>query len=675
MTQRCLVRRTAALLDAADRNGLLGATLAAAYSERYGKPPTANERASWEECIPTIIGPLLQAGLGDIEVLLELKHPLSSSRMDMVLVGSRPGKPEQLAAVVVVNKRWPEAEAVPDSNMVRLPTLRHVPDQVHPSNQVWSYCLALTSYVSVLAEADVYGLVNLPSAPTADIKGILAMDDELDRDAVSRVRVFPQDDRAGLRGFLTGVLATAEAARHADELIRSPRRPTRHLMSAVAECVRERAVFPLLDEQRKVCDEVHRLVRASMSGNRKKVIIVKGSAGTGKSVIALELLGSLNRQGVSAVHATGSDAFTGTLRANLGTTKKRAALAFTYYFHHARSDPNDIDVLIADEAHRIRATSNSRWTKRTMRSTAPQIEELINVARVPVFLLDDNQVICTGEVGSIEMISDAAARLGCEVEVFTLDHQFRCGGSDEYLRWVDRLFGITAGGPLPWRPLEDYTLYLAPDPAAMERYLRDRTTDEETGRITAGYCWKWSKELAPNGRLHDDVTIGGWARPWNARQAVGTDRSSPDYIPPSTLWATHRNGFGQVGCIYTAQGFEYDHSGVIIGPDLIAGSNGSFQVNPKANVDFKLRGAPDKGRLIRNTYRVLATRGIQSTVLYSTDRATREMLHELGIPPLPEHRLVHANTAVPISVSGEERGRPLAVAHHTQTVKPRQRPV
>lgn len=115
--------------------------------------------------------------------------------------------------------------------------------------------------------------------------------------------------------------------------------------------------------------------------------------------------------------------------------------------------------------------------------------------------------------------------------------------------------------------------------------------------------------------------------PWNVKgdRAVGA-------APPSALWATLEGGFDQVGCVYTAQGFEYDWSGVIIGPDLIA-RQGRMVTIREANKDpeFKKRSVTDLqyDQHIRNIYKVLLTRGMAGTIIYAADSQTRQFLADL----------------------------------------------
>ena len=248
------------------------------------------------------------------------------------------------------------------------------------------------------------------------------------------------------------------------------------------------------------------------------------------------------------------------------------------------------------------------------------------VARVPVFLLDENQVVRPGELGSPQEIRRYAESRGFEVHEISLDGQFRCGGSALYEDWVLRLLGLRGDGPVPWTGEDDhFRLEFADSPAALEERLR---TEHEAGfsaRMTAGYCWPWSAPGA-DGSLVPDVRIGDWARPWN----VKSDRAVGD-APASSLWATSPNGFGQVGCVYTAQGFEYDWNGVILGPDLVV-RDGRFTAVREATKDPVFKKSTPAGeyeRLVRHTYKVLLTRGMIGTVVFSTDAETREFLKGL----------------------------------------------
>ncbi|MET9314628.1 DUF2075 domain-containing protein [Kribbella sp. NPDC003505] len=402
------------------------------------------------------------------------------------------------------------------------------------------------------------------------------------------------------------------------------------MLAVAADEVQRREQFVLVAGQKLAHSIVLHEVERARRRDSKSVVIVTGGPGSGKSVIALSLLGDLARRGRSVLHATGSRSFTQTLRKVAGERQPRVQRMFKYFNQFMEAEPNDLDVLILDEAHRIRETSVDRYTKAALRTGRPQVDELIAAARVPVFLLDQNQVVKPGELGTPEEITRYAAALGFDVHQVDLDAQFRCGGSEEYVQWVQRLLGLAKDGPTQWPGDPAFEVRVANSPQAMEALLQDKIAAGYGARISAGYCWPWS-DARSDKTLVEDVRIGDWARPWN----VKGDRKAGDAppAPPAPLWATDSNGFGQVGCIYTAQGFEYDWSGVILGPDLVW-RDGRFVAVRDANKDpaFKNRKTTDDvtfDRLVRNTYKVLLTRGMSGTVLYSPDPETRDALHEL----------------------------------------------
>jgi len=412
----------------------------------------------------------------------------------------------------------------------------------------------------------------------------------------------------------------------ADQLEASAIAPSRQLLALAADEVADREQFVLLDEQQVAYSLVLRAVRQATASNHKTAIIVNGGPGSGKSVIALSLLGELARQGRPVIHATGSKAFTETLRRTAGHRNSRVRQLFQYFNSFLATEPNTFDVLIADEAHRIRTSSNNRFTSAARRSERTQVEELMSVARVPVFLLDEHQVVRPGEIGQRELLIRGARAQGLEVRTVDLDGQFRSGGSAAYEQWVLRLLGLTPGGPVPWVGDDRFDVQVAAGPTELEAALAVREAEGRTARMTAGFCWPWND--ARGGRLVPDVEIGGWARPWNNK----VERRLDD-APPRSLWASESAGFGQVGCIYTAQGFEYDWNGVILGPDLVW-RDGRLQSDMRATRDSAFRGktAAQFDHNVRNVYKVLLTRGMVGTVITSTDAETLAVLRSLVQP-------------------------------------------
>ena len=443
--------------------------------------------------------------------------------------------------------------------------------------------------------------------------------------------MFTGAERGSFQAFLRSRLdSEIPGAAFADTLLRSAIAPSRQLLAVAAEEIQRREQFTLQGNQQLAVDMVRHEVEKAQRSDHKAVIVISGGPGSGKSVIALSLLGELSREGKAVLHATGSRSFTQTLRKVAGARVPRVQKLFKYFNSFMDARKNELDVLILDEAHRIRETSINRYTRAQFRTERPQLDELIAAARVPVFLLDANQVVRPAEMGAVETIMSYAESLGLRTHHISLPEQYRCGGSARYVHWVEDLLGLSGGTPTGWLADERFELHVAESPQEMEALLLHKQGEGYTARMSAGYCWPWSDPRSDQ-TLVPDVQLGDWARPWNVKgeRRVGT-------APPASLWASDPGGFGQVGCIYTAQGFEYDWNGVIIGPDLVW-RDGQFVSVRSANrdPDFKNQTAVTNDRfdgLVRNVYKVLLTRGMIGTIVYSTDLETRRALSQLLRP-------------------------------------------
>ncbi|MFI5944143.1 DNA/RNA helicase domain-containing protein [Streptomyces uncialis] len=604
--------------------GRLAELLTENFLHKHRHRPHPSEVRSWERSIPALTNALVEAGLGEVEMLLEYALPLTSKRADVILAGVHPvtGGPSY---VVVELKQWSEAHPEEDDPL-RCRIDAYPEPVLNPIEQVRGYCDYLVSFNGALEHVpeSVAGVAYLHNATEFGVTGLRLVTED------HRGRMYTGEQRGAFLDHLRSLLAPKAGADAADALLQGKVRPSRQLMAVAAEEVRDREQFVLLADQRLAYATVMSAVHKARRSDHKEVVVVAGGPGSGKSVIALSLLGELYRRGVPALHATGSQSFTKTMRKVAGARKPEVQRLFRYFNSFMEAEPNDLDVLVCDEAHRLRKTSVNRYTKAELRTGRPQVAELMDAARVPVFLLDQHQVVRPGEMGTVEQIEEAAAAKELKCTVVRLDSQFRCGGSDAYLAWVTGLLGLEGDGPVLWEPDGKVGLLTVDGPRELEEFLVARRAEGYGARMSAGYCWKWTKKITPGmTALPADVVIGDWARPWNLygdRALLGA--------PPAPLWATDPAGFGQVGCVYTAQGFEYDWSGVIMGPDLVWRTD-RWVVDRTASKDPSFtKATPDEDidRLVRNTYKVLLTRGMIGTIVYSTDPETREKLRSL-IPP------------------------------------------
>jgi uncharacterized protein len=579
--------------------------------------PSPSEMNSWRNSLRALSLVFMNAGLRDHGVLLEYQLPSTSKRLDCMVTGRNDNGEEH--AIIIELKQWDKCEESNGDNEVVTWVGGAKRDVLHPSAQVGFYQMYLQDTHTAFYEGDDYVRLSscsyLHNYPYNENDVIFAPKFQ---NLLHEFPIFTEDDVNKLTQFLRSKLSKGNGVDVLRKIENSKYRPSKKLMDHVGNTIKGKKEYVLLDNQRIIYDKVFAFAREGFHDKHKQVVIVKGGPGTGKSVIALNLLADLSLQGYNTHYATGSRAFTETLRSIIG---RRGSVQFKYFNSYTEAEYNEIDVLICDEAHRIRKTSNNRFTKKEKRSDIPQIAEIINAAKVSVFFIDDNQVVRPDEIGSVAYITKYALENGCKVYIEELDAQFRCNGSEGFINWINNTLGIRQTANVLWDVNDSFEFKIFDSPFTLEQAIREKAAQGYSARLTAGFCWPWSKSPKPDGTLENDVVIGDFKRPWNARPEA---TKLAEGIPKATLWAHDPNGINQIGCIYTAQGFEFDYVGVIFGTDLTYNLDEQKWEGHKENsYDTTVKRSKEKFiDLVKNTYRVLLTSGMKGCYVYFMDKDT-----------------------------------------------------
>lgn len=592
--------------------------LSSEFAKVYHRPPAPEERRAWTNSLVKVKDVLREGRLLDNGVLLEYQLPLSSCRLDCMITGTDSAVSPR--AEIVELKQWDQCESVEEPNEV-LTQVGHGRRMVpHPSVQVAGYHQWMLDMHSAFYGDDPIRLGSCAYLHNFERANAGPLLEAKFQQTLSDHPVFLAEDFDDLVDRLKERLGKGAGLSVLKRVERGPLRPSRKLMEHVSGMIRNKEAYQLLDDQLVAFDAISTAAKSVTGKAQKRAIIVKGGPGTGKSVVALNLMASLLDANLNARYATGSRAFTQSLRKAIGP---RGAVQFDWTNSYSRAAPDSVDVIIVDEAHRIRLTSQSRFAPATARSGIPQVQEILKAARVSAFFIDDLQGVRPGEAGTAAYIRSNATELNIPVAEFELEIQFRCKGSDTFVTWVESLLGLNDRSPRTYAQSVDFDFRVVESPQKLEELIRQRSQESKTARIVAGFCWEWS-DPNPDGTLKPDVSIGDFARPWNARSDSG--RLAPG-IPKETLWATDPRGVDQIGCIYTAQGFEFDYVGVIIGPDLRVDSRTGQLVGVRENSkDSSTRRAGERAsELIRRAYRVLLSRGIEGCYVYFTDPETRRV--------------------------------------------------
>jgi uncharacterized protein len=615
----------------------IASTLEGAFFQYFRYKPSPAEVNSWRNSLRAMAQVVDYAELNDNGVLLEYQLPLSSKRLDCLICGQ--DMFDVARAVIVELKQWDRCESSDVDKVVVSWVGGRTREVLHPSVQVGQYQQYLedshTAFHEPPAPIQLSACSYLHNYAVEDDDPILAAKFEA---YLRDYPLFSQDDTDALSSYLKAYLAGGNGRPVLDRIERSRYRPSRKLMDHVADAIRARPPWVLLDEQLVVYEKILSTVHQRLGDRKKQVVIIRGGPGTGKSVIAINLLAKLLRDGVNAHYATGSRAFTETLWSLLGS---RSRVMFRYFNSYGDAEPNSIDVLVCDESHRIRETSNSRFTSAARRRTMPQLHEIIGASKTSVFLIDDRQVVRPNEIGSSEYIRKQAGVLGADVSDYELDVQFRCAGSQGFLNWVNNTLGIERTANVLWDGAEGFDFRIFDSPEALESAIRAKASSGFSARVAAGFCWPWSPPQ-PDGTLVEDVVIGEYRRPWDAKP--GNWKLAPG-IPSASLWATDPHGIDQVGCVYNIQGFELDYIGVIWGRDLVYSFDAQSWVgNKQESADQVVKRSKEQFvDLVKNTYRVLVSRGMKGCFVHFMDRDTERFVRSrMELTTVPKGlRIVH----------------------------------
>ena len=578
--------------------------------------PSPGEINSWRNSLRAISQVFELANLFDHGVILEYQLPLTSRRLDCLVCGKDNKKTDN--AIVVELKQWDKCEDAYGDNELLTWVGGAKREVLHPSVQVGQYQMYLQdTHTAFNVEANPVVLNACTYLHNYNYYSEDVIFSNKFQESLEKYPLFTADDVDKLKDYLLGKLVSGDGIDVLKRVEESEYRPSKKLMDHVGNIIKGKSEYILLDDQLIVYDAALSCVKKGFHDKQKAVIIIRGGPGTGKSVIAINLMADLLLKGYNAHYATGSRAFTTTLRKIIGS---RGSVQFKYFNSYSQAEQNMVDVIIADEAHRIRRTSNSRFTRRDKRSDLSQIEELLRVSKVAVFFIDDKQVVRPDEIGSVEYIKCNAEANRCKIFEYELEAQFRCNGSDAFVNWINNTLGIKRTANVIWDQHEEFDFKIFPSPQDLEDAIRQKVNEGYTGRVTAGFCWDWSM---PNeeGMLKDDVVIGDYKRPWDARPEAR--RLAPG-IPPASLWAYDPNGINQVGCIYTAQGFEFDYVGVIFGEDLVYDfDRQEWYGNRNKSADSVVKRSGEKfTNLVKNTYRVLLSRGMKGCYVYFMNKET-----------------------------------------------------
>lgn len=555
----------------------------------------------------------------DCKVAIEYHLPQTSKRIDFIITG----KGEDTENVIIIElKQWQEAQLTDKDGLVVTRFKSGYQETSHPSYQAWSYASLLKSFNATVEENSI-GL-----HPCAYLHNYIP--DEIITNHfyeyyIEKAPVFLKPDALKLREFIKKFIKKGDDTDILFRIENGKLRPSKSLADSLRNMMNGNEEFLMIDDQKVVYENALQLAIHSNERN-KNVMIVEGGPGTGKSVVAINLLVELNRRGIMSQYVTKTSAPRDVYFEKLTGDKKRVELKSLFVGSGTFIDApkNAVSALIVDEAHRL--TKQTGFLKRGDN----QIKEIINASLFSIFFIDEDQRVHINDYGESYLIEKFAMEEGAKVHKFSLESQFRCNGSDGYLAWLDNALQkrSTPNEFLNSNEM-DYDFRVFDNPVELQKFIYEKNRQRNKARIVAGYCWDWKSKDA---RDAYDIVLPefNFAMRWNLDDYGGTWIIDPDSV-------------SEVGCIHTAQGLEVDYVGVIIGEDLVV-RNDKVITRPdkRSPMDKSIAGwkkalkerprhtEPLLDSIIKNTYRTLMTRGMKGCYIYCLDKETANYFRRLS---------------------------------------------
>ena len=551
----------------------------------------------------------------DCGIAIEYQIPQTGKRIDFIISGQNESSRDSV--ILIELKQWSEARLTAKDSIVETFVGGRIGEHTHPSYQAWSYATLLQGFNEVVYKE------NIELHPCAYLHNYAedgVIRNEFYAEYISKAPVFLKADALKLREFIKKHVRYGDRSNILYRIENGKIKPSKMLTDSITHMIKGNQEFVMIDDQKVVYENAIALAKQASERN-KQVLIVKGGPGTGKSVVAINLLVELTKLGLltqyvsknAAPRAVYEARLTGSVRASSIRNMFRGSGAFI------GSPADEYDALIVDEAHRL-----NRFSGLYGNQGENQIKEIIHASKFSVFFLDEDQRVTLKDIGEKEEIIKWAHLNGASITELELNSQFRCNGSDGYLAWLDNTLQIreTVNQDLSG---VDYDFRVLDNPAELRDLIFEKNKHSNRARLVAGYCWKWPSKKNVNA-FDIEFPEYDFKMKWNLTEDGST-------------WIISPKSVNEIGCIHTCQGLEVDYIGVIIGDDLTVrkglvttdASKRASSDNSVKGYKKMLRENPDEAKehldlIIKNTYRTLMTRGMKGCYVYSVDKETREYL-------------------------------------------------
>ena len=573
-----------------------------------------SEYRSWIHSLPILINNLNNAGLGDLDLIIEYTTPLSS-RIDAILVGySKKGADRIL---LIEDKQWSDENVKVgiDDTVVDIKVGQNFEQREHPLYQLHKYSNELNNHHSAFTNKEIdirqLAFVHNMSNPHA-LLGKDYYDWKKDLDCGTS-KLIGKNDTQSFINYASSLFKNENNHVLTKKIIDGTYILGEAGLDEIKKALKGQKTASMIKDQVDVNTFICNEIRRQIKNPHKEIIVVSGSAGTGKTILgfhaiyAYHKILNLCKFKTTTESALYSLARNRTLKTMIDTTN---SIKIPYVDN--LSEKKDVHFLVIDEAHRIsdvETTLNGLFT---------------NKLNFVIILQDDWQTISAEDNGTYDNFKKYANANNIDIKHKFLKSQIRTGINSNLTEIIDSMFSNNIK-----KAPHDFGLDIEDSLRKMNSKMMEFSKEGLTKWI-APYCWKWTK----NSNICDINIIDKkytFSHPWNPLDSAHQYK-----------WLSNRDSLNEVASIYTIQGIDLDYSGCIWWDDLKWDVNQQkwiYDLNKCEDYKFKKdikkkysitineankEQKPEILQLFFNIYKVLLTRARKKTLIWFKDEDTKK---------------------------------------------------
>lgn len=582
----------------------------------HGFNVSPSEINSWDKSLPFVAKALDQDDVNkSLNVAVEYKFDVTRNRIDFLIFGKDDNNKDNV--VIIELKQWSSVKNANKPNYVYAYGGGGAKDYEHPSYQALRYKKILEGFNSYVQDQGI-NISSCSYLHNLDNVNNFIINDYIVFPFVEQSPIFLKDDATKLKEFVNKYVSknNRELLYYIDN---AKIRPSSDFANLMYKAIEGMPIFSLDDEQQNSVSTIVHETDLMIKNKRRTTIIIRGGAGTGKSIVAINALGLMlnpkdGSKAKNAVYSTTNftpRALFSELLIDNDYRKSAIKELFKPLASFSRASEFDYDCILLDEAHRAYIWKFGTGVKRNV----DMIDKLFYASRVNVFFIDEDQMVTKDDYLTVDRIKKYARKynsLVLETDDLKLSSQFRCLGGENYITFINSFLGYETTLN-KFTNHKNYDFKVFDNPTELWKAIKEKQKKYPLSRLLAGYTYNWISK-------NDDTTYdfildgGNFKMKWNKF----VDYS---YINDPTQ-------FDRIGSIHTIQGVDMEYAGIIIGKDMkYRDGKVVFDKTENAKTDAAsgIRNASnlDAERMIRNTYKVLMTRAIYGTYVYCEDEELR----------------------------------------------------